>query len=64
MGNDLGARNIDEADDLAEVHGHADLDWITGWGWLTIRKISSKDGIDIDGNTARGVSTTTGIVTR
>ena len=48
------AGDVDEADDVAEVHGHADPDRIAGRGLGAVLEIGAEDAVDVDRAAGRG----------
>ena len=48
VGHQLGAGDVDEADHVAEVHGHADPDRIAGGGGPAVGEVGVEGGPDVD----------------
>ena len=48
VGHQLRARDVDEADDVAEVHRHADADRVSARSLFAVAEIGAEDVVDVD----------------
>ena len=48
VGHEVGAGDVDEADNVGEVHRHADLDGVTGGCIGAVVEVGAEDAVDVD----------------